>query len=77
MALTRGMTAESAIRLLAGTLILLSLALAQWVNPWWLVLTGFVGLNLAQSALSGFCPAETLLRRLGVGGSRGRPRGET
>lgn len=61
------MTIESAIRLLAGSLILLSLALSQFVSPWWLLLAAFVGLNLAQSALTGFCPAELILKRLGVG----------
>ena len=60
---------EGAIRILAGTLILISLALAHWVSSWWLLLTAFVGLNLVQSAFTGFCPAETIFRRLGVGGS--------
>ena len=59
---------EGAIRILAGTLILTSLALAHWVSSWWLLLTAFVGLNLVQSAFTGFCPAETIFRRLGVGG---------
>jgi len=71
------MTVESAIRLLAGCLILISLALYQFVSPWGLVLAVFVGLNLFQSALSGFCPAEMILKRLGVGGSCCGPRGET
>lgn len=63
------MTTESAIRLLAGSLILVSLALSQLVSPWWLLLAAFVGLNLAQSALTGFCPAEKILTLLGVKGS--------
>jgi hypothetical protein len=62
------MTIESAIRLLAGSLILVSLALYQFVNPWGLLLALFVGLNLVRSSLTGFCPAETILKRLGVGG---------
>jgi hypothetical protein len=70
------MTIESAIRLLAGSLILLSLALCQFVSPWWTLLATFVGLNLAQSAITGFCPAEMLLKRLGVGGSCCTPRDE-
>jgi hypothetical protein len=70
------MTIESAIRLLAGSLILVSLALYQFVNPWWLLLALFVGLNLAQSSLTGFCPAETILKRLGVGGRCHAMRGE-
>jgi len=73
----RAMTIESVIRLLAGSLILISLALYQFVSPWGLVLAVFIGLNLAQSALSGFCPAEMILKRLGVGGSCGGPHGET
>jgi hypothetical protein len=71
------MTVESAIRLLAGSLILLSLALFQFVSPWWLLLTAFVGLNLAQSSLTGFCPAEVILKRLGLGGSCCSARGKT
>lgn len=58
------MTIESAIRLLAGSLILISIALYLFVSPWWLLLAGFVGLNLTQSALTGFCPAEVILKRL-------------
>ena len=58
---------ESAIRILAGCLVLLSLALAQLVSSWWLLLAAFVGLNLIQSAFTGFCPAEIVFRRLGVG----------
>lgn len=60
------MTLERSIRLLAGCMILLSLALAYLVHPWFLALTAFVGLNLAQSAITGFCPAESILRKLGV-----------
>jgi len=58
---------ESAIRVLAGSFVLLSLALAQLVSSWWLLLAAFVGLNLIQSAFTGFCPAEIVFRRLGVG----------
>ena len=65
------MTIEQIIRLLAGSMVLLSLALAHFVSPWWLLLTGFVGVNLIQSAFTGFCPPEILLRRLGVGKGTG------
>ena len=61
------MKLENAIRALAGTMILASLALAHYVSPNWLWLTAFVGANLLQSAFTGFCPAETVLRKLGVG----------
>ena len=52
---------------MAGTMVLISVSLAHWVSPWWLLLGAFVGLNLIQSALTGFCPAEIVFRRLGVG----------
>jgi Protein of unknown function (DUF2892) len=60
------MKLENAIRILAGTLILLTLALAHWVNPYWIWLAVFVGINLVQSAFIGFCPAEKILLKLGI-----------
>lgn len=50
----------------AGTVVLLSIALAHFVSPWWLLLAAFVGLNLLQSSLTGFCPAAIMLRKAGV-----------
>lgn len=67
------MSLERWIRLIAGSLVTLSLGLAHLYSPYWLGLALFVGLNLAQSALTGFCPAEAVLRRLGVAGE---PRAE-
>ncbi|HPA77256.1 MAG TPA: DUF2892 domain-containing protein [Kiritimatiellia bacterium] len=60
------MTVENAVRILAGTLVLVSAALAYYVSPWWLLLTCFVGVNLIQSAFTGFCPAEMIFRKLGL-----------
>ena len=60
------MKAENAIRVLAGSFVLISIALAHWVNEWWLLLGVFVGVNLIQSAFTGFCPAEIFLRKLGI-----------
>jgi hypothetical protein len=60
------MTLERKIRLIAGTFILASLALAWWVSPWWLLFTAFVGANLVQSALTGWCLMEDLLRWTGA-----------
>ena len=54
---------------MAGVMVLLSLALAHWVDGRWLWLTVFVGVNLIQSALTGFCPGEMMLKKLGVGRS--------
>ena len=61
------MTLENAIRIMAGTMVLISLALAHWVSEYWLFLTAFVGVNLIQSAFTGFCPAEMVFKKLGVG----------
>ena len=59
------MKIEAFIRTLAGSFVLLSVALAHFVSPWWLLLTCFVGLNLIQSAFTGFCPPSLILRKLG------------
>jgi uncharacterized membrane protein len=67
------MKIESKVRILAGMLILLSLALTYYVNAWWLALAAFVGVNLIQSAFTGFCPAEIVLRRL-AGAAHSQPR---
>jgi len=47
-------------------MVLLSLALAWLVSPYWLLLTAFVGANLFQSAFTGFCPAAIVFRKLGL-----------
>lgn len=61
------MKMENAIRILAGTMVLISVSLTYFVSSWWLLLAVFVGVNLIQSALTGFCPAEIILAKLGVG----------
>jgi hypothetical protein len=66
------MKIENAIRILAGALVLTGLALAHWVSPVWLWLCVFVGANLVQSAFTGFCPAESILRKLGLGKEEGK-----
>jgi hypothetical protein len=60
------MTLERYIRLIAGSFILLSLALGHWVNPYWYLFTAFVGANLFQSALTRWCLMEDILRKFGV-----------
>lgn len=62
------MTVENGIRVLAGTMVLASVALTYFVSPWWLLLAVFVGCNLIQSAFTGFCPAEIIMRKMGMGG---------
>lgn len=60
------MTVNRYLRLIAGFFIVLSVLLAQFHSPYWLLFTAFVGLNLFQSAFSNWCPMMTILRKLGV-----------
>ncbi|MEO7008549.1 MAG: DUF2892 domain-containing protein [Caldimonas sp.] len=65
------MNSSQIVHLFAGTVILVSLALGAPVSPffhsaWWLALTTFVGANLLQSSLTGWCPLEIMLRKVGV-----------
>jgi len=54
------------IRAIAGTFVLISLALGTWVSPYWYLFTAFVGLNLLQSSLTKWCLMEKFLAKLGV-----------
>ena len=58
------MSIKNSIRLLAGSMVILSLALYYFVSPLWLVLAAFVSLNLVQLSFTGFCPAETIIKKL-------------
>lgn len=60
------MNLDRAVLLLAGTMILVGALLSALVSPWWLLLIAFVGLNLLQSGITGFCPAALVFRRLGL-----------
>ena len=58
------------VHVIAGTFILISLALGTWVHPYWYLFTAFVGANLFQYGFSGFCPLALILKKLGVPESR-------
>jgi len=60
------MTVERGLRLMAGVMVLLSLALTWYVSHYCAWLTVFVGLNLLQSAFTNWCPAMAILRALGL-----------
>ena len=60
------MTVERYLRLIAGTFVLTTLLLGVFHSPNWFFMTGFVALNLIQSAFTNWCPVMTLLRKLGV-----------
>ena len=68
------MSRQQAVHVLAGTLVVLSVTMAWLVSPWWLLLTLFVGANLAQSGFTGFCPAEKIFARLGFADRPCNPR---
>jgi len=59
------MTIDRIILAVAGAFILISVALAVYHSPLWLWFTAFVGLNLLQSAFTGFCPMAMILKKLG------------
>jgi hypothetical protein len=60
------MNTERIIRIFAGAVVLASVALSHYHSPYWLWLTAFAGFNLLQSGFTGFCPPETVLRKVGV-----------
>lgn len=59
------MTINEGLRLIAGVFVVLSVILGYYVNPWFLAFTVFVGLNLAQSAFTSWCPMMAILATLG------------
>ena len=60
------MTVERALRAIAEFFIIVSAVLARYHSIYWLLFTGFVGLNLFHSAFTDYCPMMTILRKLGV-----------
>ena len=63
----RPLSLDRAIMAFAGVMILASLLLTHFVSPWFWLLTAFVGLNLLQSAFTGFCPAGMVMKSMGIG----------
>jgi hypothetical protein len=59
-------TVERGLRLIAGSFVLASVALAVFHSPYWLIFTAFVGLNLLQSGFTNWCPMMWVLRKLGL-----------
>ncbi len=60
------MTIDRVVLAFAGSMILISLLLSQIHSAYWLWLTAFVGLNLLQSSITGFCPLVKILKPLGI-----------
>ena len=66
------MSVERMVLAFAGSFILVSLILSQLASPYWLLFTAFVGVNLLQSAFTGFCPLAKILKTMGA-----KPSGDT
>jgi hypothetical protein len=66
------MTLEQALRLIAGFFVLLSVLLGYYASPYFFLFTGFVALNLMQSAFTNWCPVMVVLRKLGFRSVEGR-----
>lgn len=60
------MTLDSAVLRFAGVVVLASVLLSIYVHPYWIGLTIFAGLNMVQASFTGFCPAASVFKRLGV-----------
>ena len=61
------MSIERYLRLIAGSFVMVSVALGYWVSPDWFLFTAFVGANLFQSAFTDWCPMMGFLRKLNIG----------
>jgi hypothetical protein len=62
----KNMSIDRAVLLFAGFMILVSLLLTQFVHPGFIWFTAFIGVNMIQSAFTGFCPAAMIFRKLGL-----------
>ncbi len=60
------MTLDRSVMLFAGVMVLLSVLLTAFVSPLFIWFTVFIGLNLIQSSFTGFCPAASVFRKLGI-----------
>ncbi|MEO8113497.1 MAG: DUF2892 domain-containing protein [Phenylobacterium sp.] len=60
------MTIDRAVFVFAGLVILAGIGLARYVSPWWILLSIFAGLNMIQSAFTGFCPAAMVFKKFGL-----------
>jgi hypothetical protein len=60
------MSVDDSLRLIAGAFVMVSVALGYFVHPAWFLFTGFVALNLIQSAFTKWCPMMSLLRKFGL-----------
>jgi DUF2892 family protein len=62
------MNVDKAVLAFAGFVVLLGLSLGYYVNAYWYLLTAFAGLNMIQASITGFCPAASVFKKLGLRG---------
>lgn len=60
------MNLDRSVTLFAGFMVLASVILTQLVSPYFMWFTVFIGANLIQSSMTGFCPAASVFRMMGV-----------
>jgi hypothetical protein len=60
------MTLDRSVMLFAGCMVLLSVALTLWVSSYFIWFTVFIGVNLIQSSVTGWCPAAIVFKKLGI-----------
>lgn len=60
------MSLDRSVLAFAGVMTLLSVALTLWVSPYFIWFTAFIGVNMLQSAFTGFCPAASIFKKLGI-----------
>ena len=60
------MNLDKFVMMFAGIMVLLSLALTKWHHPYWMWFTVFIGINMIQASITGFCPAAFLFKKLGI-----------
>jgi hypothetical protein len=60
------MTLDRAVMAFAGVMVLISVLLTEFVSPYFLWFTVFIGANLIQSAITGFCPAAAIMKKMGL-----------
>ena len=60
------MNLDRSVMMFAGIMVLLSLILTQWHHPYWMWFTVFIGLNMIQASITGFCPVALLMKKVGI-----------
>lgn len=60
------MRIDQAVLVFAGFVVLATMLLGFFISPYWFLLTGFAGINMIQSAFTGFCPAAIVFQKLGL-----------